>query len=234
MSLRIFRLFFPGWRASTWKCAPAQHLWSPFSFSLQQSGTSDPLFGPTRDVFFNERKNHHYLLFPNKKNFYVRPKITLNSHLTQNYIGYTTCGLICARAQCSFDLDKARQTSRVLPAIYSTEQSSSFSSWSWLRCFLKSLFTFNLNLPESLKQRCTVCTTTRLKLSANSLPIRHQAEVVCQFNFSLVVQRRFKRPLITSRQSTQSYASRERNLWGKSLKSRASRAVLVKSETPEA
>ena len=138
------------------------------------------------------------------------------------------------RAQCSFDRDKARQTSRELPAIYSTEQSSSFSSWSWLRCFLKSLFTFNLNLPESLKQRCTVCTTTRLKLSANSLPIRHQAEVVCQFNFSLVVQRRFKRPLITSRQSTQSYASRERNLWGKSLKSRASRAVLVKSETPEA
>ena len=84
MSLRIFRLFFPGWRASTWKCAPAQHLWSPVSFSLQQSGTSDPLFGPTRDVFFNERKNHHYLLFPNKKNFYVRPKITLNSHLLCN------------------------------------------------------------------------------------------------------------------------------------------------------
>ena len=136
MSLRIFRLFFPGWRASTWKCAPAQHLWSPVSFSLQQSGTSDPksdpLFRPTRDVFFNERKNHRYLLFPNKKNFYVRPKITLNSHLTQNYIGYTTCGLICARAQCSFDRDKARQTSRELPAIYSTEQSSSFSSWSWL------------------------------------------------------------------------------------------------------
>ena len=37
---------------------------------------------------------------------------------------------------------------------------SSFSSWSWLRCLLKNLFTFNSNLPESLKQRCTVCTTT--------------------------------------------------------------------------
>ena len=75
--------------------------------SLLQSATIRHV-RPTRDVFFNERKNHHYLLFPNKKNFYVRPKITLNSHLTQNYIGYTTCGLICARAQCSFDRDKAR------------------------------------------------------------------------------------------------------------------------------
>ena len=75
--------------------------------SLLQSATIRHV-RPTRDVFFNERKNHHYLLFPNKKNFYFRPKITLNSHLTQNYIGYTTCGLICARAQCSFDRDKAR------------------------------------------------------------------------------------------------------------------------------
>ena len=62
----------------------------------------------------------------------------------------------------------------------------------------KNPFTFNLNLPESLKQRC---------ISARS---RTVANYRCDVSF--------ERPLITSRPSARSYASRERKLWWKTFK----------------
>ena len=83
---------------------------------------------------------------------------------------------------------KRAKISRGLPAICSAEQYSSFSSWSWLRCFLKIVFTFNLNFPESLKQRCTVITSDTLHYITSDTS--------------------------ASRPSTQSYASRA---WKKSL-----------------
>ena len=176
--------------------------------SLLQSATIRhirPTLWTHSSCFLWLKKNRHCsLVYLIKKNFYIRPKITLNSHLTQNYI--------------------RTRLHHMRPNL----RAGAVFTWPWQSAP-------NITRASGYLLNQTVFFVFLLVLT--SLLFKKPFHV--QFKPSRVfkttmhcVQRRFKRPLITSRQSTQSYASRERNLLGKSLKSSASRVVLVKSETP--
>ena len=157
MSLRIFRLFFLG------GVLPHENVRLRSIYGAQSSVCNNPAH-PTHSWFFLLiKKNHDYLLLPDKKNFYRPQKFTLNSHLTQNCIGYTTCGQICLRPGAGTVFIWPWQSAPKHHASFRlfTQPSSLLRFLLGLTSLLfKNLYTINLNLPDSLKQRCTMCTTT--------------------------------------------------------------------------